>query len=230
MEILGQRSWVEEIKEILVNFSIQLLFIRDKIDNGLNEICRQNSIMVLSGFPTSLEKKLRNFFKCPSLVYMEDFSGEAIFKVNVNERFDNFLSISSTDDPNYFSILLETRLESSKLMHVEYLNHCLRRLSNILSDRHYLRAGIEKFLSEQLLSKKILTAAASSISSENGVYFELAKRLLSDALRDFHLMCAANANAGQSEFFDDFQSKCEAWRVSFYVCCVFLDADFSISN
>ena len=117
----------------------------------------------------------------------------------------------------------------------EYLHHCLKRLSNILTNSNFLNgtcAQVEQYLSDQIRSIPCSDILNSDRTDENLIYCELAKEIVSSAFGDFHLMVSANANDSlntKTSFFDDFQSKCEAWRFSFYVCCIFLDSDLSIS-
>jgi hypothetical protein len=226
-------EWEQNVKRTLLNNQIEVLFIREKIEKNLREFCRINSLLVFANLSSTTEKKMKNFFKCPSLVYIEDFTNEHLFTVKLAKYEKDFIVLDLPDDGHLekcFSILIKSRIQSTLLMHVEYLNHCIKRLSNILTNRHYLNgtnAEIEKSLSDSV--KKF--SDPSDRGGENEVYFELAKDVVANAFADFHLMVSANNSNDQLKikFIDDFQSKSEAWHLSFYMCCIFLDSDISIS-
>ena len=225
-------KWAENIQNIFLKHEIRAVFIRDKMEENLREFCRYHAILVFERFTE--EKQFTAFFKCPSLVYMEDFTPGHIFQVKLapldTDSYVNIRKVNESAD-DVFSILVETRLESSRLMHTEYLRHCLKRLSNVLSSGRFLNgtcARIEKYLSDELS----LHVDLGLVDEESLLYSELARKIVSDAFADFYLMIVANVSdqADCPDVFDDFQSKCEAWRLSFYINRIFLESDYAISN
>lgn len=225
-------QWEENVKQSLVNNQIEILFIREKIEKSLKEFCRISSVLVFDNFSSSLEKKFKLFFRCPSLVYIEDVTDDHVFKIKMSKKEKEFIVLNFQDEDHLekcFSILLKSRIQNTAHMHLEYLNHCLKRLSNILNSRQYLNgtgAEIEKSLSDSI--KKISTLNSDE---EKEIYLELSKDLVANAFADFYLIVNANNENDQNvKYFDDFQSKSEAWRLSFYICCIFLNSDCSITN
>ncbi len=118
-------------------------------------------------------------------------------------------------------------------MQKEYLQHCLKRLHNILTSGIYLNGNgqIETFL-EQNISTAIKTN--HEIDTEDYLYHQVTKDAFIKTFRDMNRVISKNDISSVSEFFelaktiDDFQSKVEAWKTGCFINQYFLNSDLSL--
>ena len=109
--------------------------------------------------------------------------------------------------------------------------HCLRRLINILNAGFYLEGSgdVEKYLYNEINGMGY-PFTDELRKSDDLLYFQMAKQILSDSFNDFYFMIACNLSSSESSTaVDDFVSKCEAWRVGLFVNNIFLNSNLSIS-
>jgi hypothetical protein len=232
-------KWRINLEKILIDFKINLVFVRDNIDKNLIDFFKQNSIVHFSNLSPELIRYLKNNNKCSSLVYIEDFKLDKIFKIRaglINDKTSslklNYLNIQTVNEINdeiKFTILLETKLNSLTDMHEEYLRHSLKRLHNILRTCVYLNGSgeVEEFIAENL--KNNLNIIKTDEQDEN-FYYDLIKEVYEKTFRAYYTIVKHNNEHNDSNLVvDDCLSKFEAWKTSCSINETLLNSDISLT-
>lgn len=129
---------------------------------------------------------------------------------------------------------METHLKKSSEMHKEFLQHCLKRIHNILNSGTYLNGNgeIETFLVQNINTD--IRTASNDIESEEYIYHQMVKEAFTITFKHMSLIISRNDLSSDNGFFgttrtyDDFQSKIEAWKTACFINEFFLNSDFSI--
>jgi hypothetical protein len=245
-----QRRWLEKIKAIMVTYEIKILFIRDKIDKDLLAYCLKNSVLVFQNLAANLSRKIVEYFDCQALVYLEDFEPHHLFKlnfkiINSNKLCQTYANLVRIQEENaifnykeqkqFVTVLIETRLQNTREYYEESLNHCLKRVHNILNNRCYLHGNglVEQYLSENIVAS--MATINEDTNDENKIYFEIVKEAFCYAFRDFHSLILLNdmsirkpeTNEKQITY-DDYSSKIEACKLATLINKFLLNTDCSI--
>lgn len=222
-----QELWQNQIRNVLIQNNLKILFIRGKIDNDLQNFCLFNSILVFKNLSSDIFKHLI-IDDCVPVVYIEHMEPHNIFKSeyklleSLNSYYINFNAFNT----NMFTILIETRLQSTSDLYKEYLNHCLKRVHNILTSSQYIlgNGNVEKYLFEEITNK---IACGPNDTSHDGVYFDIVKDVFTNTFRDFSLIVSNNSSS-LAQTYDDLESKLEAWRTACLINRFFLNTDLAI--
>lgn len=233
--------WIENVKQLLISNKINLIFVRDKIDKNLIDFLKQNFIVHFSNLSFELIKNLKNNFKCSSLIYIEDFKPDKIFKLKIcllNDEnsslkinYLNIQSVNEIEDEIKFTVLFETKLYSLANMYKEYLRHCLKRLHNILKTSCYLNGSgvVEKYVAENLKNNQ--NKMQQDKDQDEILYYDLITEVYVKTFREYYTLVTYNNenNTSNINCVDDCFSKFEAWKASCMINETFLNSDISLT-
>lgn len=234
---LGLENWKLNVTNILKKFNVKLLFVRDRIDNDLQQFCDSESIIVFSNIDLKLFSFIKKSLNPNSLLYVEDFDETNLLKIKVElikstRLVNNYLKLMNpqSDSSEKFTVLVETRFKVIMSMLKEFIIHNFKRLENVLSDGFYLKGAgfIELNLSEKIirLTLEEMTNSLNLIERDEDDIscFYLAKETLANTFRDLYV----TVRATNEDVFDDYKSKTEAWILGISMNNIFLNSDLSI--
>jgi len=224
--------WQRNAQSIIKQNKIQAVFIKDKIDKNLMQFCANNSILVFNNLTNNFLKQLVNTFECKSLSFIENITEENIFTIEEFHLIDNiYFNMKNNRKTLNFTILIETRIQSTLNLFTEYLNHCIRRVHNIMVNSEYLlgNGDLEYYLYEEL--NKPNEQIDSLISNDNDfmIYFNIVREAFKNTFRDMNLIITKNTQISNSNpTYDDFTSKMDALKTACLINKFFLNTNLAI--
>jgi len=87
-----KNNWLNQIRKTFRECHIQCVFVRDNVDKEILEFCELNSILILHNLSYKLVKMIQDFYNCESILYIEDFRLENLFKCRFHLIKSNKLS------------------------------------------------------------------------------------------------------------------------------------------
>jgi hypothetical protein len=166
----------------------------------------------------------------------------SLSKIESSGLRNRYLKIHQDDQSSDITVLIECKYPSTSEMHKEKLVHILKRLEGILKNKCYVLGSghIENYLYNKLtvceLDMKLDNGALYDHvdAEETSIYVSLIKKIFSNTFRDMFLMTENNSgskfdNLENKFFYDDLESKLEAWRLGCFINKCFIQSDFSIN-
>lgn len=228
--------WLRNFQENIKNANVNVIFVSGSIDYNLKNWLDCNSIIIFDTINYKTFEMLKAYFNQSALVYLNDLTADYIFKCKIDKlTSSDFFSLKyivvkpvENIDNQTISLLFKSRLECLTKMYEDDLEHCVKRIENVINNRVFIEgsAKAEEFLSTSIMCQKLkLKDFIDTGDNDIDIYYELVKSALYNGFMDFVKLVNHQKQDETRIYYDDFSEKTRVWDTAVRTVCLLLNTD-----